>query len=63
MAKVEKLLKRFRLVFEDQNFYEAHQVVRTIYYRWLELNEHEKLSAFLAEKVLEFTKGEYIFRI
>ncbi|KAI6170842.1 Golgi to ER traffic protein 4-like protein [Aphelenchoides bicaudatus] len=56
MAKVEKLLKRFRMVFEDQNFYEAHQVARTIYYRWLELNEYEKLTGFLSEKILEFAK-------
>lgn len=57
MAKVEKLLKKFRIVFEDKNFYEAHQVARTIYYRWLEQAEYEKLAEFLYEKVMDFTKG------
>jgi predicted metal-dependent hydrolase len=61
MAKVEKLLKRFRLVFEDQNFHEAHQVARMIYHRWLELDEREKLSAFLTEQIQAFEKGNCIF--
>jgi hypothetical protein len=57
MAKVEKLLKKFRIVRDDHNSYEAHQVARTIYYRWLEAAEYEKLANFLFESILEFAKG------
>lgn len=58
MAKVEKLIKKFRIVFDDQNYYEAHQVARTIFYRWLESAEYEKLSGFLYECILSFVNGK-----
>lgn len=55
--KVEKLLKKFRIVFDEQNYYEAHQIARTIYYRWLEQGQYEELAEFLFSAILDFVKG------
>ncbi|CAD5228494.1 unnamed protein product [Bursaphelenchus okinawaensis] len=57
MAKVEKLLKRLKFAEDEGNHYESHQIARTIYYRWLELKEHEKLADFLFEKAVKFQKA------
>ncbi|CAD5235108.1 unnamed protein product [Bursaphelenchus xylophilus] len=57
MAKVEKLLKRLKIAEDDGNHYESHQIARTVFYRWLELAEYEKLADFLVEKVLKFQQA------
>ncbi|KAI6238924.1 hypothetical protein M3Y99_00623500 [Aphelenchoides fujianensis] len=54
MAKVEKLQKRFDATFADRNFYEAHQIARTIFFRQLEAEKFDELARFLCQKALDF---------
>ncbi|KAI6223172.1 hypothetical protein M3Y95_00861400 [Aphelenchoides besseyi] len=54
MAKLEKLYKRCAENFAAKEFYEAHQIAKTIFHRELESKNHEKLSKFLYAKALDF---------
>uniref|UniRef100_A0A0K0E157 Golgi to ER traffic protein 4 n=1 Tax=Strongyloides stercoralis TaxID=6248 RepID=A0A0K0E157_STRER len=61
MARVEKLLKRFEDSFNDGNYYEAHQVCRTINNRLRISKEFDKLSKVLWSGLTKlFEKGEIL---
>ena len=53
----EKLIKRFEDAFANANYYEAHQIVRTIYSRWLRAKNYDALAEFMLRRILEFAQG------
>ncbi|KAH7711321.1 hypothetical protein AAVH_21361 [Aphelenchoides avenae] len=60
MDKANRLEKRLRIALEEKNFYEAHQIYRTIYYRLIEAQSYDALLRLLFDGCHKFIDaGEY----
>lgn len=58
MAKVDNLLRCLKFAEDETSHYEAHQISRTLYYRYMELQKFEVLADFLFEKCKMFEAGK-----
>lgn len=56
--KADKLIKRAHAELSEKNYYEAHQIVRTVYYRLLDSQQYDKLLDFLHTTCLLFIQAK-----
>lgn len=55
--KVDKLKKKLKYAFEENNYYEAHQIYRTIYYRCIADGLYKELLDLLFEGAIKLIDG------
>lgn len=63
MDKVNKLKKKLDYAFEEKNYYEAHQIYRTIYYRCIASELYKESLELLFEGTLKLIEGNWRFLI
>uniref|UniRef100_A0A0N5ARC5 Golgi to ER traffic protein 4 homolog n=1 Tax=Syphacia muris TaxID=451379 RepID=A0A0N5ARC5_9BILA len=56
MSKIEKLEKRISDCFENTNYYEAHQLYRTLYFRLSTHQEWDELQRILCDGILKLVE-------